>query len=66
MQEFLFFFLPDKPELAMNGIFLQIYVKEIHDYICYLKKSLSLCDIHIFSYKECNSNWGVFFSPSRI
>lgn len=38
MQEFLVFFLPDKPELAMNGIFLQIYVKEIHDYICYLKK----------------------------
>lgn len=28
MQEFLvFFFLPDKPELAMNGIFLQIYVQ---------------------------------------
>lgn len=37
----------DKPELTMNGIFLQIYVKEIYYYICYLKKSLSLCGIYI-------------------
>lgn len=65
MQEFLFFFLPDKPELVMNEIFLKIFVKETHYFICYLKKLLSLCGIHIFSYKECNSNW-FSFSPSRI
>ncbi|NWT26235.1 NEK5 kinase, partial [Cardinalis cardinalis] len=27
-----------------------------------LQKSLSLCGIHIFSYKECNSNWVFFLS----
>lgn len=48
MQEFLVFFLPDKPELAMNGIFLQIYVKEIHDYICYLKKYFFMWYIYIW------------------
>ncbi|NWQ65154.1 NEK5 kinase, partial [Neopipo cinnamomea] len=43
----------NKLELAMNGIFLQIYIyKEINDYISYLNKSLSLQSVHIFWFQR--------------